>query len=145
MSLSVNPHCIRRHPRMSPQPKPYYLLIVRLSSCARGPAPPHASLLTSASLRGSPHCAKINFHNYCIHIFYHLNPSCSSWEHTPSLDPKPCAVRRMRAGLHHGMRSLPRCLSALCSAVIARGGVLLGAVPRFFLLPPVPCGYRCSP
>jgi hypothetical protein len=35
---------------------------------------------------------------------------------------------------------MPRCLYALCSVVIALGGVLLVAVPRFFLLPPVPVG-----
>jgi hypothetical protein len=38
------------------------------------------------------------------------------------------------------MRYMHRCLYALCSVVIALGGVLLVAVPRFFLLPPVPVG-----
>jgi len=45
-----------------------------------------------------------------------------------------------RSGLRHEEQSMQRCLYALFSVVIALCGVLLVAVPRFFLLPPVPVG-----
>src|SRR5262245_34793565 len=48
--------------------------------------------------------------------------------------------RRLGSGLRHGTRSMQRLLYALLSLIIALLGVLLVAVPRFFLPPPVPVG-----
>jgi hypothetical protein len=54
--------------------------------------------------------------------------------------PEALRGAQVRAGLQPGLRPMQSCLYALCSVVMALGGVLLVAVPRFFLLPPVPVG-----
>jgi hypothetical protein len=84
--------------------------------------------------------AKINFRNYGILIFYPLYSSCSAWEPLYSWTRSPALFVPAEQGFAMGGQSMQRCLYALFSVVIALCGVLLVAVPRFFLLPPVPVG-----
>ena len=80
---------------------------------------------------------------FCI-LYIRVSPVRSS--HTSTHCEAPVHLsdrryeRRLESGLRQGARSMQRCLYALLSLTIALLGVLLVALPRFFLPPPVPVG-----